>query len=204
MISSDNFPVNFEISGRRYLLSKTELRAIDTKDEKRSYAVPLNELNPNFYHRIRVSLFMILSTAYFSVGLLIGLFSLLTGSTYFTTTPISQIAICFAILSLSGYRLYQASKDYPYYYFHSLTENDKSYAIAFTRKEKQQTLEFIKLVAKRVREATLSNRTIINLLGSYHLLTQIEWSQLDASIKQKEVSGKTNESVIINLQNRKS
>lgn len=203
MISSDNFPVKFEMDGKSYLLSRSELRAIDSKDPSRSYTVPLNELNPNFYHRIRVSIFVVISLAYFTIGLALGLVSLLSGARM-TDTIATQLVLFSVVLAITGYRIFQAMKDYPYYYFNSMIDGNKSYAIAFSRKDKQKTLEFIQLVAKRVREATLSNRAIINLLGSYHLLSQIEWSQLDASIKQKEVNNKSNESIIINLHTRRS
>lgn len=203
MISSDNFPVKFEINGKSYLLSRSELRAIDPKNASRSYTVPLNELNPNFYHSVRVSIFLVISLVYFSIMFALGSYELLSGA-HITESVAAHLAIIVFVLSVSGYRIVRALKDYPYYYFNSMLDNSKVYRIAFNRKERQKTVEFMQLVAKRVREASLSNRAIINLLGSYHLLSQIEWSQLDASIKQKEFVAKTNESVVINLQNRKS
>lgn len=204
MVITNNFPVSIEVGSTRYVLSRSELRAIDSREPNKSYSVALNELNPNYVHHFKINPLALLGMVYFAGGFIYNLYLFLSATAGPSDNPLVFMLLSGGLLIYACYGLYRGMKMKPCFYFHSLTQPGKAYAVMFNRRNRTNAIDFVNQIAKRIREAPLSNLAIVNLLGSYHLLTQIEWAQLDANVKQKEVRSQPTEPVIINLHHRKS
>lgn len=207
MISSGTLPIDYEVGSQRYILSKSELRCIDSAKPDNNFTVALNQVNPNFFYHFSVNPAFIAALVYFAViggGMIVRTYRWLSGSVPFHSMDAGHLVLLCLIFTSIIYRSYRQLKQSPSFHFTGVFDNSIVCSIPFTRKTKAKAMVFLESMAKRIRECPPSNESVISLLSWYQLISQIEWSQLDASIKLKEVAEKNTKPVIINLLKHKT
>ena len=199
MISSDTLPIDYVFGSERYILSKTELRCVDSAKPANNFSVPLNQVNPNFFHEFSFNPLVIIAILYLVICMIGGTYQLITGSMHLSSDDSIGLVIFSVIVFRVLHYCYKQYTSSAYFHLTSIFDNKIACSIPFTRQTRQKALDFMDTIVKRIRNCSPSNDSVLSLLSWYHLISQIEWSQMDASIKQKEVLEKDNKPVIINM-----
>jgi hypothetical protein len=201
MISSEQMPISYEFKTQRFILSKTELRCVDEVNPDHNFVIALNEVNPNYFQAHHWNVLFVLGGCYFFTGFIVSAYTLLTHPA--NQTALHRLMLTLLVLIVMSIRLYKILSTGHQFCFRKLSENKLAFALPFNRKSKVKVKEFMRHLVKRIREAPLSNMSTLGLLGSYQLLTQVEMTQLDATIRQQAAIEPVNTPVIIHLKNRR-
>jgi hypothetical protein len=213
MFSQEQLTIEYIADNKRFILGKSELRCIDQKNEANILKVPLNKLDPNynFYYSFNpiILVFGILLVANGIRGVLGDVLDAAIASHYINsdTRQAALIVLGFFTLNFIAYLLYRSNrrrKALQGYRFVFLGENETAIIIPKLKNDAAKTESFLQALTQRIRKATPSNETILFNLEQYHLLTRVEWAQLDVNILKKPEPETTGQSNIIYFPNKKA